>query len=177
MTLLRYAFPLLVLSAGVSGCGFQPVYAPPSAGAAQVSAIGPVEIEQIDGRLGFFVKDELDRLFAIEERAAGTPRKLEVSVTELSQDIGLRTDASATRSDFLVRANYRLLNADGTPAAAGNLDVVVSYDIPGQPYADVAAQMDAQQRAAAVLAERLRIDLLMRLRRAEAEATPQAAPN
>jgi LPS-assembly lipoprotein len=157
----------------LAACGFQPVYGTGPAGTPRASIIGPVEIEQIDGRLGHFVKDELDRLFAVDRRAAGEPRRLEISVSEVAGDIGLRTDASATRSDLQVRANYRLIATDGEPVVSGNIDVVVSYDIPGQPYADIAAQMDAQQRAASVLAERLRVDLLLRLRRLEAE---RAAP-
>jgi LPS-assembly lipoprotein len=73
---------------------------------------------------------------------------------------GLRIDDVASRYEVLVRADYVLTAVGGTtPLTQGRAEVTVTYDSADQPYAGVAAQTDAQERAAAQAAQRIRIDL------------------
>jgi LPS-assembly lipoprotein len=169
--MMKRSLILVAAALGLAACGFQPVYAPQttSTGARQAGLIGPVEVAPIDGRTGFFLKSELERLVAVDRSGSGPERVLEVGISETISALGLQTDAFATRSDLSLRASWRLLDAKGAVAASGIVDSVVSYDIPLDPFASVAAQNDARERAAGVAAERIRADILLKLSAAQAK--------
>ncbi|HVY03077.1 MAG TPA: LPS assembly lipoprotein LptE [Caulobacterales bacterium] len=162
---MRFAIVPALLAASVLGapvlgaCSFTPLYAPQASGA---PAIGPVLVDEVPGRSGFAMKNALDKLFDAE-RGTGPARRLAVKLDEGISGLGFRLDESATRSDLTLAATYTLYDVDGTEVTEGRASAVASYDIPNSAYAEVAAQNDARDRAADMLAERIRAELAIKL--------------
>jgi LPS-assembly lipoprotein len=166
--MIKRAAIALLLAVSAAGCGFQPLYAP-SAFSGQ-PAIGPVEVGVIRGKSGHALKLELDRLLAAERRSEAEIRRLDIELTESVVGLGYTVNEAATRNDLILVANYTLSDSKGGAAAKGRLEVTVSYDIPPGAFAEIAAQDNARERAAAVMAERIRTDLALRLAAARAPA-------
>jgi LPS-assembly lipoprotein len=152
---------ILALMLAVAGCGFQPLYAPTPGGG---PAIGAVEIGMVPGKAGHVLRTELDRLLSAE-RADGPPQQLDIALGEQVVRLGLRTDESSTRADLTLTARYTLTPAGGGAPIRGTVQSVATYTIPTQAYGEIAAQDDARERAAEVLAQRIRADLALRLAR------------
>lgn len=151
------------LSLALAGCGFQPMYAPPGGGA----AIGPVQIAQIDGKAGHVLRTELDRMLAAEA-GAGAPAHLEITLSEQVIPLGLRVDESSTRAEIRLIANYVLTPANNGAVMRGTVSSVANYDIPAAAFGEIAAQDDARERAAEILAQRFRAELALRMAQARA---------
>lgn len=148
----------------LAACGFQPMYAPPGGG----HAIGPVVVEQIDGKAGHVLKTELDRILAVEND--GSPAaQLDVRLSERITRIGIRVDESATRAELRLTANYVLAPPTGR-RIRGSVTTVVNYDIPTAAFGEIAAQDDARERAAETMAQRLRAELALRMAQRRSQA-------
>ena len=157
---MRFAIlPALLAAAVLGACSFTPLYAPQASG---TPAIGPVLVDEVPGRAGFAMKNALDKLFDVE-RGTGPARRLSVKLDEGIAGLGFRLDELATRSDLTLSAAYTLYDADGQEVTKGQASAVASYDIPSSAYAEVAAQNDARDRAADMLAERIRAELAIKL--------------
>ena len=164
MRTLIASLSLLLLAA----CGFQPMYAQAGGGA----AIGPVNVQQIDGKAGHVLKSELDRIFAVENNGA-TPALLEITLQEQITPLGIRRDESATRAELRLIANYVLTPANNGQVMRGSVFTVVNYDIPTAAFGEIAAQDDARERAAETMAQRFRAELALRMAQAHAEGAPR----
>jgi len=152
----------LILAAPLAACGFQPMYAPTTGG-----AVGPVTVAQIEGKAGHVLKTELDRMLAPGAAQGGTPQHLEILLTESVSQLGIRLDESASRAELRLTARYTLTPAEaGAAPVNGTLFAVVNYEIPTSAFGEIAAQDDARERAAEILAQRMRAELAMRLAQA-----------
>lgn len=168
MRVLLIAVALVALA----GCGFKPMYAPTGGDA----VIGAVTVPEIEGKSGHVFRTELTKLLGVE-RGSSTSRRLEVALTERIGSLGMRVDESATRADLTLTADYVLFDAAGVELFRGVVTQVASYDIPSSAFGEVSAQNDARERAAAMLAERMRTELAMRLSRPRAaQPAPVVAP-
>lgn len=145
---LSLASGLLVLTA----CGFSPVYSPGG------SAVGPVTIEQIDGRTGFFVRQELDRYAALE-RGNVAPKTLKVDLKQTFSSASFSVDGLAARTLLTLTASYTLSDASQNEPKKGFVTTTIGYESLDQAYGDVALQADAEERAAKQIADRLWADL------------------
>jgi LPS-assembly lipoprotein len=153
----------------LAACGFQPMYAPSVAGGV---AIGPVTVEQIEGKAGHVLKTELDRILAVENNGA-TPMLLQITLQERVTPLGIRVDESATRAELRLTANYVLTPPSGGRVMRGSVFTSVNYDIPAAAFGEIAAQDDARERAAETMAQRFRAELALRLSQARAEGSAQ----
>jgi LPS-assembly lipoprotein len=142
----------------LAGCGFQPVYSTNGSG------VGPVSIEQIDGRVGYFLRQELDRR-AVLEQGSSVPRVLTVKIAPSFASAAVSLDGISSRTLYTLTANYSL--ASQVPAGkpiTGVIATTVGYESLDQAYGDIALQADAEERAASVVAEQIWIDLRRQLR-------------
>lgn len=147
----------------LSACGFQPLYAPSPTVAAQ-GGLGEIQVAPINGRVGYFLGQGLERMLP---GGGAQARTLVVEVQTTFQPLAVRVDGSAARTDLIGVARYRLDGADPSAAPlSGEVRATVSYDLLDQPFGDVAAQTDAEERLASVLAERIRTELVLRQRAA-----------
>ena len=169
---MRVALIALALVA-LAGCGFKPMYAPASTGGGAL--IGAVTIPEVPGKSGHAFRTELTRLLAAEGRNGATPRRLDVTVSELVSALGLRVDESATRADLILTGVYKFYDLSGAELVNGRAIATVSYDIPIAAYGAAAAQDDARERAGVLLADKIRTDLALRLTRLR-NAPPAVQP-
>ncbi len=158
----------LILALLLAACGFQPMYAPTGGG----PAIGPVQVAQIDGKAGHVLKTELDRILAIENNGAA-PMRLEITLLETVNPLGIRIDESATRAEMRLTANYVLTPPNNGRVMRGSVVSVVNYDIPTAAFGEITAQDDARERAAETMAQRFRAELALRMAQAHAEVAPR----
>jgi len=149
----------LLFAALVASCGFSPMYAPGPGGGS--GPIGPVQVSMIEGRAGHHLHAELERVLGLGA-GEGPAQRLEVTLVEYVVPLGLRLDASASRAEFQLVANYVLTQPDGEQIRGAQTSIV-NYDIPPAAFAAIAAQDDARERAAETLAQQIRAALALRL--------------
>ncbi len=156
----------LSLSAlGLSGCGFTPLYAAPGV----TSSLASIDVVAPQGRAGFLMGQHLNDAFA---RGAGPAAyRMQLSLGESRAPRGTRTDNVATRYEYTLTATYVLAaQPSGEIAKRGRVSVEVTYDSADQPYASVAAEQDAQDRAAQEAARRIQLELAAWLATGEPKA-------
>ena len=146
---------LLVATVGLSGCGFAPLYAQPGV----VSNLAAIQVEAPQGRTGFLIREHLDDAFA-KDRTAQPAYHMQLALAEQRYPRGVRVDNVATRYEYVLVASYALTAVpSGALAKRGSVRVELTYDSADQPYASVAAQQDAQDRAADEAARRIQLEL------------------
>ncbi|MEO1305293.1 MAG: hypothetical protein AAFV37_09975 [Pseudomonadota bacterium] len=138
----------------LTACGFTPLYA---TGANS----GQIQITQIDGRAGQALRKAL-----LQELAPGLPglegpANLDIVLDESIGRLALQPDEAATRTDIIVSAEY-VLAFDGN-AVAGKSAAETSFLVPDAPFSDIAAQIDATDRAMNLLARRIADDLRIQM--------------
>ncbi|HEY8615321.1 LPS assembly lipoprotein LptE [Phenylobacterium sp.] len=147
---------LALAGAGLSGCaGFQPLYGAPQV----VSNLAAIDVIAPEGRTGYLIRQHLDDAFA-KNHTASPAYRMDLQLNEARYPRGVRIDNVATRYEYVLTANYALVSLpSGAPAKAGSVRVELTYDSADQPYASIAAQQDAQDRAAEEAARRIQLEL------------------
>lgn len=152
---------IALAAASLSGCGFRPLYAKQESGAR--GYIGPITIDTIPGKSGFELQSELENLLTVE-RADTPPKRLSITLTEQFTRVALRIDEASNRADLILVADYVLYDETGKPLVRGQSDSIASYEVPlSSSFGEVSAENDARERAATLLAERIRTELSLRL--------------
>jgi LPS-assembly lipoprotein len=166
----RAALLGLGLVVGLTACaGYRPLYAvAPTEGTAPAGrtigdALRRVSVERIAERPGQMLREKL-----IERLATGTADvpdaerwPLRVTLRESRRDLGIRSDASATRARLSVTATITLADPDGTIALNRTLTIITSYSILDDRFATLAAERDARERALDDLADQIRTQLAL----------------
>jgi LPS-assembly lipoprotein len=146
---------VVAASVALSGCGFTPLYAQQGV----VSSLAAIDVVAPEGRTGFLIRQSLDDAFA-KNRGAPAAYRMSLSLAEARYPRGIRIDNVATRYEYVLTANYTLASLpSGALAKRGVVRVELTYDSADQPYASIAAQQDAQQRAAEEAARRIQLEL------------------
>jgi LPS-assembly lipoprotein len=142
-------------SLALGGCGFTPLYAAPGV----VPKLAAINVLQPQGRAGFLIREHLDDAFA-RNRGAAAVYTMRLSLAEARYPRGVRTDNVATRYEYVLTADYTLANIPGGDIAKkGRVRVEVTYDSADQPYASIAAEQDAEDRATQEAARRIQLEL------------------
>jgi len=147
---------LLAVSAlALSACGFTPLYGYQGV----TKGLGAIEVVASDGRAGYLLREKLDDALARNANVLPSHR-LVYSIKEQRYARGVRVDNVANRYELNMTANWRLLDAKtGQSVRNGSTNATVTYDSADQPYASIAAQQDAQERAATEVARKIQLDL------------------
>jgi LPS-assembly lipoprotein len=139
----------------LAGCGFAPLYGAPGV----TSTLASVQVEAPDGRTGELIREHLDDVLAHSADAQPAYR-MKLQISEQRFPRGVRVDNVATRYEYVLTAAYVLTPVNGTEKPkTGRVRVEVTYDSADQPYASVAAQQDAQDRAAEEAARKIQLEL------------------
>lgn len=148
----------LVAALGLAGCGFTPLYGDAGVG----SSLTRIAVTTQDDRLGYRVREQLED--ALGRDATQPPLwRLETVIEPSRRPLGRRIDDTATRYELTLRGSWTLTPAAGGPPLTGVETVTTTYAAADQPYAAIAAQQDGEERAAAELARRIRLDLMRAL--------------
>ena len=163
------ALGAVVASLALAGCGFTPLYGAPGV----TSKLASIKVTAPEGRTGFLVRQHLEDVFA-SNRGAPAAYAMRLQLSEARYPRGIRTDNVATRYEYVITADYTLANQPaGDVAKRGRVRVEVTYDSADQPYASIAAQQDAQDRAAQETARRIQLEIAAWL--ATGEPSPKKA--
>lgn len=142
------------LSVTLSACGLTPLY-----GEATPAGLSRVLVETPDTRVGYRLRERLDD--ALLHDGALTPEwRLDVALEPSRRPLGRRIDDTAARYEMTLVGLWTLTPLSGGEALAGRETVTVTYAASDQPYAAIAAQEDAEGRAAEALAQRIRLALI-----------------
>jgi len=146
---------LVAASLTLAGCGFTPLYASPGV----TTKLAGVQVIAPEGRAGFLIREHLDDALA-RDKGASPLYRMSLQLSETRYPRGVRVDNVATRYEYVLTAAYNLVSvASGASVKTGQARVEVTYDSADQPYASIAAQQDAQDRAAAEAARRIELEL------------------
>ena len=149
------ASALATAALALGGCGFTPLYGAPGV----IPKLASIDIVKPQGRTGFLLSQHLEDAFA-KDPAARSAYTMRLTLAEARYPRGVRTDAVATRYEYVLTADYALANNPaGDIAKTGRVRVEVTYDSADQPYASIAAQQDAEDRAAQEAARRIQLEL------------------
>jgi LPS-assembly lipoprotein len=150
------ALTLVAATLGLGGCaGFQPLYAQP----AVVKNLAAIQVQAPSGRTGYLMRQHLDDAFA-KNHSAPAAYTMDLSLGEARYPRGVRIDNVATRYEYVLTASYALRDINSRALAKqGQVRVELTYDSADQPYASIAAQQDAQDRAAEEAARRIELEL------------------
>ncbi len=162
---------LVLAFAVLGGCGFTPLY-----GSGGQSAAGAIDIPEIQGRTGHFLRQELVRTLSPGIPGLAGGGRLEVKIGEHIERLAFTPDQAASRSDYIGAATYTLTRADGVVAATGTVQEAASFNFADAAYADIAAQTAAQERLASLLARSIRQRLIIQVGNAP-PPQPAAAPS
>lgn len=146
---------LVAAAVGLSGCGFTPLYAQPGV----TPALASVQVTAPEGRTGYLLREQLDEQLGYNAAAAPTYR-MALQISEARYPRGLRIDNVATRYEYVLTTDYVLTSAaSGAVVKRGQVRIQLTYDSADQPYASIAAQQEAQERAADQAARRIQLEL------------------
>ena len=141
----------LVVAAALAlgGCGFHPLYAHhgPSGFDADLASIKVNTISDRQGQvLAIALRDGLNPRGARVE----TRYTLDVQLSAMREDLGIRPDGTASRSEVAMTATFTLKDvrkpADNAIVLQGTTHSVSSFDVLTDDYATVVAQHTAEDR-------------------------------
>ncbi|MFW2541187.1 LPS assembly lipoprotein LptE [Primorskyibacter sp. 2E107] len=156
MWLSRRQFLLSSLSfAGLSACGFTPVYGPGGTGN---RLLGKVAVDAPESPGDYIFNRRFEERMG---RPGAAPYTLSVSKSVDQQSLGSTTTGNTTRYRLLGRARYALRDT-GTGAILldGKTDAFSGYSTTGSTVATLAAERDATERLMILLADQV-IDKLI----------------
>ena len=158
----------LAATAALAACTVQPVYAPGPSGASAPALLAHIAIDPVADRVGQMVRDKL--IFALTGggRGADPLYKMHLTTTVSETALGLNRIDTAPTYAVTVAVTYEV-------SKIGSDEILVrstsrgtaSYDRVNQAFANVRARKDAEDRAAAVAAD----DIRLRLAAAAAKTT------
>jgi LPS-assembly lipoprotein len=140
----------------LGSCGFRPLYGEGSAGSAE--NLASIRVEPIQDRTG----QKLYTLLQERLTPRGVPARpdytLEVRLQEGVQDLAIRKDESATRSNLVISASYSLRSNDpqNPRSLEGQATSSNSFDRVTSEFATLSAQENARDRALRTLADEIR---------------------
>lgn len=155
----RRALLALALSPLLAACGFRPLYGTSSAGESAAEELAAVRIAPLQERSGQILHNLLrDRLNPYGQPTQ--PRyQLAITVSQVSEETGIRRDETASRAILTLYASYVLADNDGQTLTEGLARSTSAYNILDSSYASTVARQDAEERALTELAEDLKLRL------------------
>lgn len=163
MSLLKFSqrFGVVAfLSVSAAGCGFQPLYGTTASGAQMSEAMKSVEIALIPGRVGQRIRNEL--IFYTQSGGASGPARaryrLEIVVKEELRNTLVGRDGDPQGRIVEVNTDFRLINiADNKTVFTGKAVGRAALDRVESTFANVRAELDAENRAAQTVADTIRL--------------------
>jgi len=164
---MRRLAPALCLL--LAGCGFHPLYAVPGAEHGEMQAdLSATYVEPMPDRLGYELRNQLIDLLDARAESAGAAYRLRVTLSEKKLPTGVQsqpapggiTQTAITRYNDTFTVEYELIDLKTNKSLTHGTETGLSaYNVLTSPYATLAAQQDADKRAADDIADRLRLDL------------------
>ena len=169
--LIRLACAAAALA--LASCGFQPLYARNAAGTGPGDALAAIYVEPMPERVGYQLRNDLLDSFNATGNGNGAMYRLKVLLREHTEGVTLERNATISRYNYTLTAQYDLFPAGGTtPATSGVVTALAAFNVASSPYATVVAERDATDRAAKDIAERIRTELAVYFRESSGGLPP-----
>jgi LPS-assembly lipoprotein len=162
---MKRAAPLLAVL--LAGCGFHPLYGGDNA--AMQATLSTIYVEPMPDRLGYELRNRMIDILDGPGTIEGAQYRLKLSLTQTSQAIGVQNAPSPGESTVTTRYNdnlkvtYSLTDMSGKVVTSGAETGISAYNVlpsaANANFGTLAAQQDADKRAAEDIAERIRLDL------------------
>jgi LPS-assembly lipoprotein len=150
------AASLALLSTGLAGCGFHPLYADQAAPGAVGPALASVKVEQVHDRLGQALTNQLRDDFNPTSAGVAAQYRLEVAITRTILDQAGRTDGTASHTSVRISANYALRRlSDNQAVTTGNVRTQNGFDVTDNQYGNTIAQQTQELRAVHELGDQI----------------------
>lgn len=166
MSWSRRKASIALLAVALSSCGFEPLYGGQVGGTTVVAAEG-IRVSTVSDRFGAQLKNNLlDRLTPRGEPAQ--PRyNLDIKVTRDKEGLAVQRDAFVSRYNLRVTCDFSLFDrqADRAPILVGKAYSIAAFNVVRQDFANLAAERDAEDRAARELANDISQRVAVFLRR------------
>jgi LPS-assembly lipoprotein len=139
------ALPLLL---ALGGCGFHPLYGPQT-GFGYDPVLASVQVRQVPDHIGIILTDSLREQLNPRGVALPTRYTLSIALSVARSDLGLRRDATASRSSLSATAFYTL-SEPGSNATVlkDSAHSTVSFNLADDPYAATVSEERASELAA-----------------------------
>ncbi len=161
---------LVPLALTLAACGFHPLYG--GLNADMQVRLSTIFVEPVEDRIGYELRNRMIDLLDGPGTPRGAAYHLKLDLTQTTQGIALQTDTTITRYNDTIKVTYTLTDLSGKLVTSGTETGLSSYNVlPSGPppsglgqrsnanYGTLAAQQDADKRAAEDIAERIRLDL------------------
>ncbi|TYO88870.1 LPS-assembly lipoprotein [Oceanicella actignis] len=150
----------LLAAATLGACGFAPMN---RAGSGPARALGAIALDVPTDRLGFALREALER--RLGRAAPDAPLRLTAELSFSSSGLAITDDNSITRYVLRGRSRYILTGGEDFAPVSGFVEAVTAYSATGSLFATRAAERDAQERLARELGERIADRVLAELSR------------
>jgi len=151
----------LVFGMLLGGCGFHPLYG--GMNSAMSQTLSSIYVEPVPERIGYELRNTMIDLLDGPGTASGASYRLKLALSETTQGIALQNDATITRYNDTLTVTYELSDMAGHVVTKGTETGLSAYNVlpsaPNANYGTLAAQQDADKRAAQDIAERIKFDL------------------
>jgi LPS-assembly lipoprotein len=151
----------LVVGMLLGGCGFHPLYG--GMNGAMSETLSSIYVEPVPERIGYELRNTMIDLLDGPGTASGASYRLKLALSETTQGIALQNDATITRYNDTLTVTYELSDMAGHIVTRGTETGLSAYNVlpsaPNANYGTLAAQQDADKRAAQDIAERIKFDL------------------
>jgi len=163
--------------AALAGCGFSPLYGERSASAVPGvnDALKQIVIRPLPDRQGQKLRQVLREQLHPRGTAQAPAYDLEVHLTTRIEEIGVRLDATSSRANYILTANF-YLNEGSSRLIGDRVQAIVSYNILDEQYATVASQADAENRAIRRIGEEITTRLAVYFHQRAEKPVAQAVP-
>ncbi|HLJ52979.1 MAG TPA: LPS assembly lipoprotein LptE [Rhizomicrobium sp.] len=143
------------------GCGFHPLYG--GMNSDMQATLAAIYVEPVPERLGYELRNSMIDLLDSPGTPSGASYRLKLGLTQTTQGIALQNDATITRYNDTLTVTYELFDMAGHVVTKGAETGLSAYNVlpssPSANYGTLAAQQDADKRAAQDIAQRIRFDL------------------
>ncbi len=145
----------------LGACGFHPLYSGLNGGMSDT--LSSIYVEPIPDRVGYELRNTMIDLLDGPGTSSGASYRLKLALSENTQGIALQNDATITRYNDTLTVTYELTDMAGRVVTKGTETGLSAYNVlpssSNANYGTLAAQQDADKRAAQDIAERIRLDL------------------
>jgi len=150
----------LAVTAALAACTVQPVYGPGPSGSSAPAILSHIVIDPVGDRVGHVVRDKL--IFALTGGGRGGDPlyKMHLTTTVSEVALGLNSVDTAPTYAVTVAVTYEVSKIGSNQILVRNTSRgTASFDRVNQDFANVRARIDAENRAAAVAADDIRLRL------------------
>ena len=152
----------------LTGCGFHPLYG--GMNGQMAATMSTIYVEPMQDKIGYELRNKMIDLLDGPGTTVGAVYRLKLHLKQTTQGNALQNDAAITRYNDTLTVNYELTDMGGKTVTKGVETGLSAYNVlpgvlasgapvPNANYGTLAAQQDADIRAAEDIAERIRLDL------------------